>query len=607
MLCRWADDSQRFILEYFDTISNSPSEIYHCALPLSPSSSWLLKCYGLELSQKVKVIKGLQARWGTCSRTVSLDHLSRALVCWKDLVAVGLYSGDIIILDVITGICTSVLSSQTKPVVSLAFSLNGIFLVSGGLDNTTILWDMQTGGVIKTFLGHTGWVQSVSISLDCTIIASGSSDHTIRLWNVHTGECCCVIDGHNDSVCSVGFSPTNSQLLISASWDGTVRQWNTHGHQIGSTHEGNHVIFSSDGTCFVSWKWRRRVATVWDSNSGGVVAELEVPNSGFQCCCFSPDGKFVAGGVNHTIYIWDITGSIPCLVKILSGHIYSIASLAFSSSLISSSNDKSVKFWQTSASPVDLASTDSESTPLPSTKIRSVSLQATSGIAISSDDAGVVKTWDTLTGLCKASFQIPTEYHIYSDAWLIEGRLTFVWLERKDQKIHVWDLEKGEALRTLDVQFTDKPIDFRISGDGSQVFLLYWKSVQALSIWTGQVVGEVMFEGEPLDDSLVVDGSRVWVCFEDLKTQGWDFGLSGSVPVPLSSSPLDTPHLWFIGTKKQCISPSMIIDIVTGKVVFQLPGRYATPCVARLDGQYLVAGYRSGEVLILDLNYILPQ
>ena len=46
---------------------------------------------------------------------------------------------------------------------------------------------------------------------------------------------------------------------------------------------------------------------------------------------------------------------------------------------------------------------------------------------------------------------------------------------------------------------------------------------------------------------------------------------------------------------------------VTGKEIFQLVGRYADPYDAQWDGRYLVAGYMSGEVLILDFNHMVPQ
>ena len=602
MICKWADDSRRFILEHFDIIQNSPSAIYHYAIPFSPSSSWLHKYYSPELLQRVKVIKGLQARWGICSRTVSFNDTPQALSCWKDLIAVGLCSGDIFILDAVTGVYTSILSCYNNEVNSLAFSFDGKFLVSGSDKNTVNLWNIQTGRIIKTFNGHTQLVWSVSISLDCTVIASGSQDHTIRLWNVQTGECHCVIGGHNNEVNSVSFSPINPKLLISASDDNIVRQWDVDGHQIGSTYKGEYVVFSSDGTHFVSW--RGEDAKVQDFNSGVIIAELKAPGSGFQCCCLSPGGKSMAGSDGHTLYIWDITSLGPCLVETLTGHTDDIISLTFSSSLISLSEDKSIKFWQTNASSVDQGIPDSESTSLAPVSIRSVSLQPADGIAISSDSAGVIKTWDILTGKCKDSFQTPAKGDTQRDAQLIGGRIICVWLE--DGIIHIWDTEKQEHLQIPSIQSIVN--DLRISGDGLKIYLLGKRSIQAQSIWTGEVVGEVELEGEALVDSLIVDGSRVWVFLINLQTQqGWDFGIPDSTPIPLPNISPDKPHLAFFGTMYQGISPSRVEDIVTRKEVFQLFGRYAKPYVAQLDGQYLIAGYKSGEVLILDLKHMISQ
>ena len=201
----------------------------------------------------VKVVKGIPTQWGACSRTASLSHSPKTLTGWKDIVAVGLSSNDIIILYATTGTNLSVLSGHSDEVNSLAFSLDGALLVSGSNDKTVKLWDIQTGGVIRTFHGHTNWVQSVSISPDCTTIASGLKDKNIHLWNPQTGECYhVIIGGHKSHITFVRFSPTNSQLLTSAS-GGAEHQWNIHGCQIGSMCPGNAVAFSSDGIHFISW------------------------------------------------------------------------------------------------------------------------------------------------------------------------------------------------------------------------------------------------------------------------------------------------------------------------------------------------------------------
>ena len=540
------------------------------------------------------MIKGTLAEWGTCSRTVSPNSHPSSLACWKNTIAVGLEFGDISILDAITGSQLAVFSGHTRVVMSLTFSLDGVFLVSGSRDQTVKLWDVQTGRVVKTFSGHTESVESVSISPDCATIASGSMDNTICLWNVLAGDCFCVINEHNNDVNSVSFSPTNPQLLISASWDNTVRQWDIDGCQIGSTYKGFGVTFSSDGTHFVSWGGL--VATVQNSDSRVVVAELKVSTYGFQCCCFSSNGKFVAGAAGKTIYIWNITGSDPHLIETLIGHTKTISSLIFPSSLISVSDDKTVKFWETgvlSTNPATADTTSTTPTPFP---IDSVSLQVRDGLAISSDRDGVVKTWDILTGLCKASFQTPAKGRNWRDAQLIEGRLIVVWIEYS--QIHIWDAKKGEILQTVDAPGS-RYGGVRISGDGSKVFGLVGKFIQGWFIWTGEVMGKVEVGSMWFLEPLYSDGSRIWVCSEHSPAQGWDFGISGSSPFQLSNRPPDRPHLCYsVG------NPLMIKDEVTGRVVFQLAGRHANPRGVQWDGQYLVAGYKSGEVLILDLNHV---
>ena len=553
------------------------------------------------LLQQVKVVKGAQTEWGACSRTISLDSDPMSLAYQKGTFAVGLISGKIAILDAITGSQVAVLPGHTDSVRSLAFSLDGIFLVSGGYDYNVKLWDVQTGGVVKTFCGHTHYVLSVSISPDCTTIASGSTDKTVRLWHVQEGDCFHIIDGFNDRVNSVIFSPTNSQLLMSASGN-TIQQWGIDGCQIGPTHGGMGVAFSLDGTHFMSWGGQ--VATVQNSDSRVVIAELQAPSGEFECCCFSSNGKFVAGGADQATYIWDITGSDPHLIDTLIGHTDDITSLIFPSSLISASYDRTIKFWQIGAPSIDLPATDTVSTPPPLQSIVSVSLQVRDGVAISCDRAGVVKIWDILTGLCKASFQTPAEGKIWRDVQLIEGRLIVVWHE--DQKIYIWDGENGGFLQLVDTSIPHAN-GVRISGDGSKVFCLGEKSIHAWSIWTGEPMGKVELEDEAYFDPLYVDGSKIWVCFNHSQPQGWDFGTSGTSPIQLSNTSLDEPHLDLIGGTWWNPSPCIIKDAITGMEVFQLVGGYTNFREVQWDGQYLVAGCVSGEVLILDFQHVLLQ
>ena len=578
------NDSHCVLLEYFDIIHNSPSQIYHSALLFSPPSSWLHRYYSGELSQEVRVVRGLPVKWGECLCTLSLDLSPWNVTCWKDIIAVGCFDESIIVLDGITGSQKAVLSAESDYVRSVTFSSDGTSLVSGGGDYTVKLWDVQTGGVVKTFDGHTDDVFSVSISVDCTMIASGSEDKTIRLWDVQLGECLHVM-GQQERVYHVSFSPTDPQYLISAS-GGKLWQWDISSCKINPVHDSSHVTFSLDQVKLVLCK-------------GVVVVVQHLSHRQLSgCCCLIPGGRLIAVAIGSTINIWDITSSEPHLIKTYVGHTKDITSLAFSSpsSLISSSYDQSVKFWQIGDLLADLSVTDQKSTPLASAPIQCIALQAKDDIALSCDSNGMVRIWDTLTGHCKASFQTPAKEPKYADVQLINSRLTCVWCG--ELGVHIWDTEKKELKivgRNWNVQ------DVKISGDGSRVYCLYNTSLQALSVLTGEDMGEVGLEYSPqYQRSLTVDGLRVWVHSPVEKLQGWDFGILGPSPVQLDTIP--PAHL--NGTKLWDSRLSGLQNPATGKV-FQLGRRFVKPAHVQWDGQFLVAGYDSGEVLILDFSHVL--
>ena len=495
---------------------------------------------------------------------------------------------------------------------SLTFSSDGALLISGDWGGTVKFWDIQTGGVIRTLDGHTDIVDSVSISPDNSIIASGSRDETIRLWDSGTGECCHTIHWHSGHVNSVCFSPTNSQLFISASSNGTIQQWDIKGHQIGLTYKGCHVTFSPDGSCFVS-RWEE--ATVIQNTGSGVVANLEVSGKNPRNCCFSLDGKFVAGSISEIVYVWDITNSDPHLIGTFIGHDEGVWSLAFSSSHISSASGHSMKLWQFSTSLTEPGTTCSESTPLAPAPVELVSLQTNDGIAISVDSTGMVRSWDTSTGLCKATFQAPApnlRNHDLIGVQLVHDRMVLVWFDR-EYCLQIWDSKKGH-LSAKHVHWAHWIMAPRISGDGSKVFLPIDNSIQVFSVQTGEAAGQVWLKGDtgidygalPDYDPVMVDGSRVWVHFKDSQTLGWDFGILGSAPIPLFNVPPDSPHL-VLNIKQKHANPYRIKDGVTNNDIFQLSGIYANPIDAQWDGQHLVASYRSGEVVILGFNHMLPH
>ena len=556
----------------------------------------------------VKVVKGLPTEWGECSRTVFLSSYTWTLSYHDGTIAIGSEPGDIIILDSTTGTQRAVLSGHTDEVKCVEFSSDGILFVSGSNDRTVKLWDMQTGGVVKTFSGHADWVRCVSISKDCTKIASRSGQ-TICLWDIQTGKCYCTIEG-NDSPLQIRFSPTNPQYFISVSVGdenlGRIWHWDTDGHQIKSPHDGRGVAFSPDGAQLVSC--HKEVATVQNVNSGAIVSTFLVGDRDTRFCCFSPDGRLVAVAAGSIIYIWNITSPDPHLIRAFIGHTNKVNSIVFSSpsTLISASLDKSIKFWQVYTSPAEPVSTSPKLTPITLPLVSSISLQARDGIAISSDAAGVAKTWDISTSLHGIPAQGLTKDSRYGDTNLVNSRLIFVWYV--GEMLNVWNAEKEEFMLQLHLP-KHNTLDLRISGDGSKVFHIHSEFIQTWDIWTGGSMCAVGDKGIHGVELLAVDGSRVWIKYSFQReiyrrSAGWDFGTLDSSPANLHTNPPVGLHL--SNTKFWDTNLYRILDTVTGRVIFQLPAQFGRPIDVKCSGRYLVIGFVSKE-LVLELHPTLLQ
>ena len=598
--CDKAGDCERLILEYFDIIRGSPSHIYHSALPFSPSLSWLRECYKSEIAREVRVVMGLPDRWDACSRTIPLSQHPSAFAYWGNSIAVGVKT-DVVILDAITGTRTSVLHGHKTNITFLTFSLDGTLLLSGDYSGIIKLWDVQTGGATETFGDDRTPFSAASISPDNATVALGGRDGGIYLSDVRTGKLH-PIKRAGTNIRSIRFSPIDPRRLLWSSDDGTVHQRGTDGRQIGVSYRDADIkwvealAYTSDGTRFVFCGGDN--AVVWDSESGKQVVKLRAPEKSYLIrCCFSPDGKFVVCGGSGEIYVWNISISGAPLVKRLVGHSNRVTFLAFSSSLISGSDDQSVKFWPTDSFLADSTTTGPAAT---STSIMSAHLFHEDSVVVTSDSSAVVKTWDLVTGMCKSSF--PTPARGSQDTYLAGGTLIIVWWAFGGGEFHVWDVYKGQRLPTL-YSPLPKVMEIKISGDEAKIFGQGKRRTEAVSV-------EIAEDARRTAGRIRYTGGCFFTHKSRLESQNWSRQGRWDPQNMKVSYPAGFKGRFRLAVVQQADrdTPRGVGDTVTKRMVFYFPERYADKLTKiEWDGRYLLVHSRSGEIMVLDFDPVCAR
>ncbi len=252
-----------------------------------------------------------------------------------------------------------------KPVVAIAFSSDGKYLVSGGSENNIKLWEVETAKELKKInKPHLNQPGSLIFNHDGRqfISSSGFFDNDIKFWDFLTGKAVRTItirppvkepttyDIMKSGVDDISLS-SDGRYLVAGCRDGALRLYNlATGKKV--IHTGSEIIcsvaFSPNGR-YVLLADTKPNLKLWEVSTGKERVFTEPPAISWSIA-FSPDGKHaLSGSTDNIVRLWDVsTGRI---LKTLSGHSNAVRSVGFSPNgkyVLSGSADNTARLWDIS-------------------------------------------------------------------------------------------------------------------------------------------------------------------------------------------------------------------------------------------------------------------
>ena len=184
-----ATDCLRLSMHFFYPIQQCAQQVYHTAIPLSPTSSQLQKsCLQTvidnQLSQ-VTAFSGAPDTWGSLLRTI--DVRPRQLTCIATTAQKIVVACEHIVhtYDAVTFVFQqSICAPET--VTQICGSPDGSILFFEHYLSVT-MWDVQTGGLIHTFTTQSE-INNMAVSTTGNHVACSLSGGSIVFWNIHTKE-----------------------------------------------------------------------------------------------------------------------------------------------------------------------------------------------------------------------------------------------------------------------------------------------------------------------------------------------------------------------------------------------------------------------------------
>ena len=219
------------------------------------------------------------------------------------------------------------------------------------------IWEINTKYVRNAFKGHTHSIYTLDFSPNGRLLVSASDDNTIRLWNMHDGATKLLTEENPtflDGPCyySALFSP-NGRYVAASHRDGMVRIWDVYTSQLTRRMKAHaswasYFAYTPDGKGLVSGGWDHKLrywdVSSLDSTRFGTRSRTIRTSLRMDEQTWMPEREFVGHEVSWFIMIFMYSNGSPFILQDL---VHSFASSPDGRWIVSGSNDRTVRIWDT--------------------------------------------------------------------------------------------------------------------------------------------------------------------------------------------------------------------------------------------------------------------
>ncbi|MHC5541136.1 WD40 repeat domain-containing protein, partial [Singulisphaera rosea] len=232
--------------------------------------------------------------------------------------------------DVATGKALPPPAEPYSGTQAIAFSPDGQALAAGGVSSGIRVWDLVTrkprsysvvmGEERTTIHNPYGRVRALAFTPDGLKLISGHDNHSTVVWDAMTGFVLNPLGIHREAVTALAISGDGRKLVTGSFdrrivlWDAprtSVERWQPKVAFTGFRRPIRSVALSPDARTIAATAFRARPIYLWDPGRVEPRFRLAIPSGvprlGFEGLAFSPNGKVLVVGGDRTLLTWDVT------------------------------------------------------------------------------------------------------------------------------------------------------------------------------------------------------------------------------------------------------------------------------------------------------------